>query len=85
MFIVGLLLGGILVGGIMYHQIQNRFIIGQNNGYLTGKYEVMEFLEKNIQNDLEDAEKLESQFMDIKASRINIIKINGIKTISLEK
>lgn len=84
MFIVGVLLGGVLVGGILYSQIQNRYVMGQNNGYVQGKYEVFEFLEKNVQNDLENAKKESDKFLDLKASRLQVVEINGIKTIFLQ-
>lgn len=83
--ILGSLIGGGIVAIALFPQIENRYAMGVNTGYIQGGNDVIEFLDKHINNDIENRnlKNLET-YLDHKISRISIVEIDGIKTVSIQ-
>ena len=54
MVLLGILIGAVITAFILYPQIQNRYKIGFNTGYIQGGNIVIEFLSENIHNNIQD-------------------------------
>lgn len=82
--IISFVLGGIIAILVLYPQIQNRYKIGHNAGRLDGGFEVINFLEENVQNNTAKEKVDLEKYLDFKDARISIVEIDGIKTIIIE-
>lgn len=83
LILISFALGGTLVGFSMFSQIENRYEIGKNQGYLTGATDVFKFIQKNVKNNESNIKEL-GYFFDLKASRISVVEINGVKTLIIK-
>ncbi len=88
--LLGCALGGGIVATLMYPQIQNRYTIGVNTGYINGGNHIIDFLAKNISNKESSIETKKRKAIDLntylhhKASTISVVEIDGIKTINVK-
>lgn len=85
--IIFCLIGGVLASLILIPQIKNRYEMGYNNGYTTGKFEVMNFLKENVKNTQFTSEEIKAyyQYLSVKYASISVVEINGVKTIIVEE
>ena len=85
LILLGALLGGALVARLMYHQIQNRYDIGVNTGFISGGHHVITFIKSQVKNDISNKISVDlGKYLDHKATRLSVVEINGIKTIVVE-
>ncbi len=79
---LGALLGAAVVAGLLFHQIQNRYDIGVNSGFIAGGHHVITFLESHLKNDITSENSVDlGEYLDHKATRLSLVEINGVKTI----
>lgn len=78
--IIFFVFGACISGLFLWNQIENRYKIGHNAGILEGKFQMMDFLKKNVQNTSENTKELDIHFQ-VKYADISVIEINGIKTV----
>jgi hypothetical protein len=71
--IIGLIFGSIISTSVLWHQIENRYDIGQNNGYLSGSFDMAYFLHDHLRGKKVDAYGV--KYFDIKP-----IEKNGVRT-----
>ena len=81
------LIGSIITSFLFYSFIENQRNAGYNNGYITGKFEVLNFLKENIQNTKFSKEEIKvlNQQLSVKYASISVVEINGIKTIIINE
>jgi hypothetical protein len=87
---IGLIFAGVFLGftfatAILFPQIQNREAMGRNHGFTNGAFHVIRFLSKNLKSNKGKAGQETGQFLDLKATRLTVVKINGIKTIRVDE
>ncbi len=88
--LLGCVLGGGIVATLMYPQIQNRYTMGVNTGYINGGNHIIDFLAKNINNQKSSNEPQKRKVIDLntylhhKVSTISVLEIDGVKTISVK-
>jgi hypothetical protein len=83
--LLGCVIGGGMVATIMYHQINNRYTMGFNTGFIHGGNKIIEFLDTHIENELTGKKvKVLNKYLDHKVSRISVLNINGVKTITIK-
>ena len=87
---IGFALGGAFIGftlatAILLPQIQNREGIGRNHGFTSGAFHVIRFLKKNLLMNNADSGKKLGEFLDLKATRLVVIEINGVRTIRIDE
>ncbi|MGZ2369464.1 hypothetical protein ACXR6G_06730 [Ancylomarina sp. YFZ004] len=82
--IIAFVLGGALASLILLPQIENRYTIGHNQGFLDGGFEVIGFLDENLQNTNEDKAIDLNKHLSFKYISISLVKINGVKTIIIK-
>jgi len=82
LLLFGALVGAIITASLMYYQIQNRYDIGVNSGFIAGGQRIITFLKLHVKN--EEAAKNSialGKHLDHKATRLSVVEIDGIKTI----
>ena len=81
--LVGFILGTILTGSFLYQFISNQRNQGYNTDYLAGGFSIIKFLDKNIQNDLDNQITDLERYHQHKYVSISVVEINGVKTIQI--
>ena len=85
--VAGLFIGFTLATMFLYPQVQNRYKMGQNNGYISGAAHVMSFVAKSVapNKKLKDKVTKTNEFLDHKASRLSVVEINGVRTLWMDE
>ena len=80
----GLILGSIITGMILSQFISSQRNQGRNEGALSAKREVFEFLKGNVKNSLYNKKVVKNDIhYSFKYYRISVIEIDGVQTIQL--
>lgn len=82
--IIAFILGAVLASLVLLPQIENRYTIGHNQGFLDGGFEVIHFLNENIQNANEDKAIDLNKHFPFKCTSISVVEINGVKTVIIK-
>jgi len=82
-FILGGFIGGLISAIILVNYIGTQRNQGFHDGDLNARIEIMDFLNKNIKNDISKIKRTD-KYLTVKDASIVIIEIDGIKTILVE-
>ena len=74
--LVGLFFGAALTAVVFWHQIENRYKMGQNNGYLSGSFDMAYFLQDHLNG--KEVDSYGIKYFDIKP-----IETNGVRTFKI--
>ena len=79
--VAGIFIGFTFATMMLYPQIQNRYTMGQNNGYLSGAFKVINFLKTNFSDNSKQPLTDDHPFLNIKDATIEVFEKDGVRTL----